>query len=86
MTEDSIIDSGEDVPLAMLVGRIHYVLGAYFIGVGALYLVGLIDLLSRGPSELTVAVILWALAVGMIPFGVYYLLSVRRRRGLVGVT
>ncbi len=72
--------------MAMSPGRIHYALGAFYIGVGTLFLLGLIDILSRGPSELTLGVILWALAVGMTPFGVYYLFSVRRRRGLVGVT
>ncbi len=38
MTEYSIIGSGGDMPLAMSMGRIHYLLGACFIGVGTLYL------------------------------------------------
>ncbi len=83
MTEDSIIGSGGDVPLAMSVGRIHYMLGACFIGVGTPALLTTAGILPDGLSPLTVGFWLKALGVGLIPLGIYYILNVRRRRGLL---
>ncbi len=67
----------------MPVGKVHYVIGAYFIGVGVLFLLALVDILPAGPSGLTVGAVMWALSVGLIPFGVYYILTIRRRRRLL---
>ncbi len=66
----------------MLLG-FHYVLGAYFIGVGTLPLLAIVGSLPDGLSPLTVGAVLKALGVGMIPFGIYYLLTVKRKRGLL---
>ncbi len=67
----------------MPLGKVHYVIGAYFIGVGTLFLLALVDILPAGPSGLTVGTVMWALSVGLIPFGVYYILTIRRRRRLL---
>ncbi len=70
----------------MSVSRIHYLVGALWIGLGTLALLTLVAILPGGPSGFTVGVLFYALGVGMIPLGIYYVLTVRRRRGLVGVT
>lgn len=72
-----------DAVAAMPLGRIHYAIGAYFIGVGTLVLLTIVSILPDGPSPLTVGYWLWSLGVGMIPFGIYYILTVRRRRSLL---
>ncbi len=64
-------------------GRIHYVIGAYFIGVGTLFLLALVGIIPAGPSEFSVGTGMLALSVGMIPFGIYYILTVRRKRGFL---
>jgi hypothetical protein len=70
----------------MSLGRIHYVLGTYFIGLGTLALLTTVGILPDGPSTLTVGFWLKALGVGLIPLGIYDILTVRRRRGLPGAT
>ncbi len=67
----------------MPLGKVHYVIGAYFIGVGVLFLLALVDILPAGPYGLTVGTVMWALSLGLIPFGVYYILTIRRRRRLL---
>ncbi len=67
----------------MPVGKVHYVIGAYFIGLGTLVLLTIVGILPDGLSPLTVGFWLKALGVGMIPFGVYYILTIKRRRGLL---
>lgn len=63
-------------------GGIHYLIGAYLVGYGVLVLLGLMGLIP-GPvtSGLTVGYLLWALGVGLVPFGVYYFLAAWRKRG-----
>ncbi len=68
----------------MSVGRIHYLFGALWIGLGTLSLLTLITILPGAPSWPTLGYVFLALAVGMIPFGIYYVLTVRKKRGLVG--
>lgn len=34
-------------------GRIQYVIGAYFIGVGTLFLLALVGIIPAGPSQLS---------------------------------
>ncbi len=67
-------------------GRIHYLFGALWIGVGTLSLLTLITILPGAPSWPTLGYVFYVLGVGMIPFGIYYVLSIRRRRGLLAVS
>ncbi len=74
--------------MAMSVDRIYYLLGALWIGLGTFALLTLVLTLVAilpGPSWPTVSVLFYALGVGMIPWGLYYVLTVRRRRGLPGL-
>ncbi len=64
----------------MEMNRIHYVIGAFFIGYGTLYLlafVGIVPLQQR--SGLTLPAVLTAMQAAMIVFGVYYILAVRKK-------
>ncbi len=70
----------------MSVGRIHYLFGALWIGYGTLALLTLMTILPGAPSWPTLGYVFYALAVGMIPWGIYYVLSVRRKRGLPAVS
>ena len=75
--------------MAMSVDRIQYLLGALWIGLGTFALLTLVLTLVAilpGPSWPTLGVVFYALGVGMIPLGIYYVLTVRRKRGLVGVS
>ncbi len=73
----------------MSVGRIRYLVGTLWIGLGTLALLTLVltlaAILPGGPFGFTVGVLFSALGVGMIPLGIYYVLTVRRRRGLPGL-
>ncbi len=76
--------------MAMSVDRIRYLLGALWIGLGTFALLTLVltlvAILPGGRSGFTVSVLFYALGVGMIPWGIYYVLSVRRKRGLPAVS
>ncbi len=65
-------------------GRIHYLAGALWIGLGTLSLLTLITILPGAPSWPTLGYVFYALGVGMIPLGIYYVLTIKRKRGLVG--
>ncbi len=67
----------------MPVGKIHYLAGALWIGLGTLVLLTIVGILPDGLDPLTVGFWLKALGLGLIPFGVYYILTIRRRRRLL---
>lgn len=66
--------------------RIHYLFAVLWIGFGTYALLTLMTILPGAPSWPTMAYVFYALAVGLIPYGIYYILTVRRKRGLVGTT
>ncbi len=61
--------------------RWHYVIGAYFIGYGMLYLLALLLGIVPGldMSRLTVLVVLPLMQPLLIVFGVYYIMAVRKK-------
>ncbi|MFQ5908451.1 MAG: hypothetical protein ACE5JE_06450 [Thermoplasmata archaeon] len=65
----------------MAISRWHYVIGGYLIFVGAFYLVALLLGLIPGldMSRFTVWTVLFWMQPTLVAFGVYYILTVRKK-------